>query len=61
MKATIEDLKDSFKIGYEAFEYSRREANGIWDLYHNRHFTDEQLSVLSNRGQPAETFNVIKL
>jgi hypothetical protein len=61
MKATIEDLKDSFKIGYDAYEGSRKEADAIWDLYHNRQFTDEQLSVLANRGQPAETFNVIKL
>ncbi len=61
MKATIEDLKDSFKVGYEAFEYSRKEADAVWDLYHNRHFTDEQRAILANRGQPAETFNVIKM
>ena len=61
MRAEIEDLKDSFKVGYEAFYYSRQEANAIWDLYHNRQYTDEQLSILANRGQPAETFNVIKL
>ncbi len=61
MKATIEDLKDSFKVGYEAYEPSRKEADMIWDLYHNRQYTDEQRAVLSNRGQPAETFNVIKL
>lgn len=61
MRATIQDLKDSFKIGYEAYESSRKEANEAWDLYHNRHYTDEQLAILANRGQPAETFNVIKL
>ena len=61
MKATIQDLKDSFKVGYEAYEHSRKEADMIWDLYHNRHYTDEQMAVLANRGQPAETFNVIKL
>jgi len=61
MKATIQELKDSFKVGYEAYEPSRKEANEAWDLYHNRHYTDEQLSILANRGQPAETFNVIKL
>lgn len=61
MKATIEDLRDSFKIGYEAFEASRKEANDIWDLYHNRHYTQDQLAVLERRGQPAETFNVVKL
>lgn len=61
MRATIKDLKDSFKTGYEAYEGSRKEANEAWDLYHNRHYTDAQLAVLANRGQPAETFNVVKL
>ena len=61
MKATIEDLKDSFKNGYEAFEASRAEASTIWDLYHNRQYNDSQIATLDNRGQPKETFNVIKL
>lgn len=60
MKPTIENLKDSFKIGYEAYRDSRLESLAVWDLYHNRHFTREQLAVLENRGQPAETFNVVK-
>lgn len=61
MKAEIQDLKDSFKVGYEAYELSRKEANEVWDMYHNRQYTSDQLAILSNRGQPAETFNVIKL
>jgi hypothetical protein len=61
VEAKLDDLRDSFKIGYEAFEASRKEANAAWDLYHNRQYTNEQLAVLANRGQPAETFNVIKL
>jgi hypothetical protein len=61
MKAELDDLRDSFKIGYEAFEASRKEANTVWDMYHNRQYTEDQLSVLQNRGQPAETFNVVKL
>lgn len=61
MHATIEDLQDSFKIGYEAYEDSREEAREVWNLFHNRHFTREQLAILANRGQPAETFNVVKL
>lgn len=60
MKPEIKDLQDSFKIGYEAFEQSRNEAKVVDDLYHNRQFTAEQLSKLAKRGQPAETFNVIK-
>jgi len=54
-------LKDTFKIGYEAFEDSREEAKDVWNLYHNRHYTATQLNTLNTRGQPAETFNIIKL
>jgi len=61
MKATIKDCRDTFKIGYEAYEASRNEASFAWDMYHNRHYTQEQLAVLQQRGQPAETFNVIKM
>ena len=61
MKATVEEMRKTFKLGYEAFEDSRREAEQAWDLYHNRQYTPEQMAVLENRGQPAETFNVIKM
>lgn len=61
MKADISTLKDTFKIGYDALESSRNEADAVWDQYHNRQYTEEQLSTLANRGQPAETFNVVKL
>jgi hypothetical protein len=61
MQANIEDLRESFKIGYDAFEDSRKEANEVWDLYHNKHYTADQLAILERRGQPAETFNIIKL
>ena len=61
MKATIQDLQDSFQIGYDAYEESRIEAAEVWNQYHNRQYTDAQKSVLFNRGQPAETFNVIKI
>lgn len=60
MKINIETLQDTFKFGYEQFENSREESNLVMDLYHNRQYTPEQLSVLNRRGQPAETFNVIK-
>lgn len=61
MQSEIDYLRESFKVGYSAFESSRNEANETWDMYHNRQYTQEQLALLSNRGQPAETFNVIKL
>lgn len=60
-KASIPYLKDTFKIGYEAYEESRNEAKEVWSMFHNRHYTNAQLAILENRGQPAETFNVIKL
>lgn len=61
MKPDIETLKDTFKIGYEAYYNSRLEAEEVTNLYHNRQYTDNQLLKLLNRGQPAETFNIIKM
>lgn len=61
MKVSIENLKDTFEIGYNAYLDSKVEASRAEDLYHNRHYNEEQLSILAGRGQPAETFNVIKL
>ena len=61
MKIDIETLKDSFQLGHDSFEESRKEALKVMDLYHNRHYTDAQLAILNTRGQPAETFNVIKM
>ena len=61
MKTTLEDLKDTFKIGYDAYFDSRKEANEVVDMFHNRQYTVTQLAELADRGQPAETFNIIKL
>lgn len=61
MKCKIQDIQDAFKIGYEAYKASRAEAEEVWDLYHNRHYSFEQLAILENRGQPKETFNVVKM
>jgi len=54
-------LKESFKYGYEEFEASRIEAEEVENLYHNRQWTVDQINILETRGQPKETFNVIKL
>lgn len=61
MDTSVETLQDLFKIGYEAYEDSRREGAEVQDFFHNRQYTESQLAILANRGQPAETFNVIKL
>lgn len=60
-RTSIEYLKDTLKIGFEAYQSSREEAATVWDMYHNRHYTAGQLAILENRGQPAETFNIVKL
>ena len=61
MKTDIQTLKDSFKLGYETFEDSIDEAKKALDYFHNRQYTNQQLNTLADRGQPAETFNVVKL
>lgn len=60
MKVNLETLQDTFKFGYEAYEASRKEADMIMDLYHNRQYTSDQLKILEERGQPKETFNIVK-
>lgn len=61
MKTDLPTLYDTLKIGMDTYNASREEADEILDFYHNRQYTDSQLAVLSTRGQPAETFNVIKM
>lgn len=61
MKTDINTLKDLFKIGYEIFESSRIEDKEVRNMYHNRQYNSQQLAILERRGQPPETFNVIKL
>ena len=60
MKVNLETLQDTFKFGYEAYEASRKEADMVMDLYHNRQYTSDQLRILEERGQPKETFNIVK-
>lgn len=61
MKPTIENLQDSFRIGYENFKSSRVEAEEVMELYHNRQYSEAHRRILERRGQPQETFNVIKM
>lgn len=61
MKTDLQTLKDTFKISYDVYWKSREEGNEVVDMFHNRQYTDSQLADLENRGQPAETFNIIKL
>ncbi len=61
MKTDIETLKESFWLGYDAFEPSRLESEEAWNMYHNRQWTTDQMGLLETRGQPKETFNVVKM
>ena len=61
MKISVKDLKNSFSVGYDIFRDCRLEAEKVQDYYHNRQYTAEELAILEDRGQPKETFNVIKL
>lgn len=61
MKTDLQTLYDTFKISYDTYQESREEADEVLNFYHNRQYTPSQLAVLSARGQPAETFNVIKM
>ena len=56
-----EFLKETFKVDYQDYEHSSIEASEMWNFYHNRQWSIEELATLDNRGQPRETFNVIKL
>ena len=61
MNTVLEYLQDTFRISYDVYEGSRVENDEIMNLYHNRQYTPDQLETLKRRGQPQETFNVIKL
>lgn len=61
MKTDIETLKESFWYGYDMYYESRKEAEEVWNMYHNRQWNTDEINTLDNRGQPRETFNVIKL
>jgi hypothetical protein len=61
MQTDLATIRDTFKISYDVYMESRVEAQEVVDMFHNRQYTQSQLSELANRGQPAETFNVIKL
>lgn len=61
MQTDLLTLQDLFKVSYETFEESRIEEKQVRDMYHNRQYNSQQLAILERRGQPSETFNIIKL
>jgi len=61
MKPTIINLQDSYAISRDVYKSSDEEAQVAIDMYHNRQFTQAEIDVLESRGQPVETFNIIKM
>ena len=57
----LQICRDTYKIGYEEYDEYRKEARDVIQMYGNRQYTAKQIEVLTSRGQPIETFNVIKL
>lgn len=57
----INYLKHTASYSYNEYEKSRNKAQRIWDMYHNRQYTDEQIATLEEAGMPKETFNIIRL
>jgi len=53
-------IQDLFRYAYLANTDSREKGNIAYKYYNNEHFTSEQLEALELKGQPSETFNVIK-
>ena len=53
--------RDSYKVSNQAYEGSILEGKETINLYHNRQYTEAQLATIAENGQPAETFNVIKM
>lgn len=61
MKVDIQALRDTFDIGYKIYEESYDNAQEVVDLLHNRHYNSNQKNILANRGQPQETFNIVRM
>lgn len=57
----LQKCRDYYKVSVEAYRDTHLEGQEIIDMYHNRQYTQAQLQKLREQGQPAETFNIIKL
>ena len=57
----LQACHDYYKISVTQYEQTHIEGKEIIDMYHNRQYTQAQLIALAENGQPAETFNIIKM
>ncbi|MCI4437646.1 MAG: hypothetical protein JHC33_12640, partial [Ignisphaera sp.] len=53
--------KDAYRISNMQYEPCILEGQEVVDLFNNRQYTSAQLAKIAENGQPAETFNVIKM
>ena len=61
MKKLLDYLEYTFETNFNASITNMCETATIVDRYHGKVWTDEQLQVLKDRGQPEEQFNVIAM
>lgn len=52
---------DYYNISEQSYVNSILEGKETIDMYNNRQYTQAQLDVLKENGQPAETYNIIKM
>ena len=57
----LQKCRDYYKISAEMYDETVKEGQEIIDMYHNRQYTQAQLLKLRELGQPAETFNIIRM
>ncbi len=57
----IKLCQDTYNIANKETEDSVLEGQAILDLYHNHQWTSAQRTTLTSRGQPVETYNVVKM
>ena len=53
--------RDYYKIWEQEYKPTIAEGRETIDLYNNRQYTQAQLDKLAENGQPAETYNVVKM
>ncbi|MCI4436944.1 MAG: hypothetical protein JHC33_09080 [Ignisphaera sp.] len=53
--------RDAYNISNTQYAFSIEEGQEIINLYNNRQYTAAQLQKIADNGQPAETFNIIKM
>jgi hypothetical protein len=57
----LQACQDAYKISEAQYRNSVNEGREVIDLYNNRQYTAAQLATIAENGQPAETFNIIKM